>query len=69
MQVLIKKTLVKAPTSRHNNKVVDLLINNGVIEIIDDNIVADADIVIDEKSLICTIAVSYTHLDVYKRQA
>ncbi len=55
MQILLKKVLVKNITSSNNDAVVDLLINNGIIDIIDSNILADADYVIEESKLICSI--------------
>lgn len=54
MRILLKKVLVKDKTSSNNDLIVDLLINNGVIDMIDNNILADADIVVEEEGLICS---------------
>ena len=54
MQILLKKVLVKDKTSSNNDMVVDLLINNGVIDMIDNNILAAADVVIEETDIICS---------------
>ncbi len=55
MQILLKKVLVKDATSSKNDKVFDLLINNGIINMVDNNISADADIVVEEEGMICSV--------------
>ena len=54
MQILLKKVLVKDKTSLNNDIIVDLLIRNGVIDMIDNNILADADIVVEEEGMMCS---------------
>jgi dihydroorotase len=54
MQILLKKVLVKDKTSSNNDRVVDLLISNGIITMINNNISADADIVVEEEGMMCS---------------
>lgn len=51
MKILIKSALIIDKSSSHNGKKMDLLVNNGIIEEINENILSDSDIIIDEPDM------------------
>lgn len=52
MKILIKKVLIAQTSSIFNNTIQDILIENGMIKAIKENILADADTIIQEKDMI-----------------
>ncbi|MBX2930432.1 MAG: dihydroorotase [Chitinophagaceae bacterium] len=52
MKILLKKVLIANSASVFNNTIKDILIVNGIIQSIQDNIIAEADTVIEEKDII-----------------
>jgi len=52
MKILLKKVLIAQPSSVINNTVKDILIDNGVIQTIQDNITAEVDTVFEDENII-----------------
>jgi dihydroorotase len=54
MKILIKKVLIAQASSIFNNTIQDILIEDGIIKAIKENILADADTIIQEKDMIAS---------------